>query len=97
MKSMRNTVTKTAYLNFEDFFFVVDVVIYNYIMQVSVYENCRIQSTSVWSKNHKDILNATIVMTGYIQEPWLKILVKFQVVPLYAAVLMPQDPQETDE
>ena len=49
-----------------------------YIMHVSVYENCRIQSTSIWYKNHQDILNITKVMTGYIQEPRPKILVKFQ-------------------
>ena len=44
-----------------------------YIMHVSVYENCRIQSTSVWYKNRQDILNVTTVMT----ELQLKILVKF--------------------
>ena len=49
-----------------------------YIMHVLVYENCRIQSTSVWYKNHKDILNVTKVMTGYIQELWLKIPVRAQ-------------------
>ena len=47
-------------------------------MHVSVYENCRIQSTSIWYKNHQDILNVTKVMTGYIQGPQIKILVKFQ-------------------
>ena len=46
-------------------------------MHVSVCENCRIQSTSIWYKNDQDILNVTKVMTGYIQEPRLKILVKF--------------------
>ena len=50
-----------------------------YTMYVLVYENCRIQSTSVWYKNHQDILNVTKVMIGYIQELWLKILVKFQL------------------
>ena len=48
------------------------------LIHVSVYENCRIQSTSIWYKNHQDILNVTKVMTGYIQEPRLKILFKFQ-------------------
>ena len=48
------------------------------LMHVSVYENCRIQSTSIWYKNHQDILNVTKVMTAYIQEPQFKILVKFQ-------------------
>ena len=47
-------------------------------MHVSVYENCRIQSTSILYKKHQDILNVTKVITGYIQETWLKILVKFQ-------------------
>ena len=47
-------------------------------MHVSVYENCIIQSTSIWYKNHQDILTVTKVMTGYMQEPRLKILVKFQ-------------------
>ena len=75
MESMRNTVTKKAYLNFEDFFFCCRC---GYIMHVSVYENCRTQSTSIWYKNHQDILNVTKVMTGYIQEQRLKILVKFQ-------------------
>ena len=51
----------------------------SYIMHVSVYEKCRIQSTSVWYKNHQDILNVTKVLTSYIQEPLLKILVKFQL------------------
>ena len=50
----------------------------NYIMHVSVYETCRIQSISIPYKNHQDILNVTKVMTSYIQEPGLKILVKFQ-------------------
>ena len=49
-----------------------------YIMHVSAYENCRIQSTWIWYKNHQDILNVTKVMTGYIQEPRLKILVAVQ-------------------
>ena len=44
-------------------------------MHVSVYENWRIQSTSIWYKNHQDILNVTKVMTGYIQEPWLNVLI----------------------
>ena len=48
-------------------------------MHVSVYENCRIQSTSIWYKNHQDILNVTKVMTGCIQKPRFKILVKFQM------------------
>ena len=48
------------------------------LMHVSVYVNCRIQSTSIWYKSHQDILNVTKVMTGYIQELRLKILVKFQ-------------------
>ena len=47
-------------------------------MHVSGSENCRIQSTSIWYKNHQDILNVTKVMTGYIQEQQLKIPVKFQ-------------------
>ena len=45
-------------------------------MHVSVFENCRIQGTLY--KNHQDILNVIKVMTIYIQEPRLKILVKFQ-------------------
>ena len=51
-----------------------------YIMLVSVYENCRIQSASVWCKNHQDVLNVTKVMTSYMysQEPRLEILIKFQ-------------------
>ena len=48
-------------------------------MHVSMNENVRIQSTSVWYKNHQDILNVTKVMTGYIQEPRLKTLVQFQL------------------
>ena len=35
-----------------------------YIMHVSAYKNCRIQSTSIWYKNHQDILNVTKVMTS---------------------------------
>ena len=62
MESMQNTVTKKACLNFEDSFF--SCCRCGYIMHVSVYENCRIQSTSVWYKNHQDILNVTKVMTG---------------------------------
>ena len=33
------------------------------------------------TKNHQDTLNVTKVMTGYIQEPQLKIPVKFQLDP----------------
>ena len=44
-----------------------------------MYENCRIQSTSIWYKNHQDILNVTKVTIGFIHEPRLKILVKFQL------------------
>ena len=72
---MQNTATKRAYLKFQEIFFSCRC---GYIMHVSVYENCRIQSTLIWYKNHQDILNVTKVMTGYIQELWLKILVKFQ-------------------
>ena len=42
------------------------------LMHVSVFENCRIQSTSIWYKNHQDILNVTKVVTVYIQELRLK-------------------------
>ena len=75
MESMQNTLTKKAYLSFKEFFFCCRC---GYIMHISVYENCRIQSTSIWYKNDPDILNVTKVMSGYIQEPWLKIVVKFQ-------------------
>ena len=47
-----------------------------FLMHVSVFEYCRIQDTSY--KNHQDILNVIKVMTVNIQEPRLKILVKFQ-------------------
>ena len=56
MKSMRNTATKKAYLNFLK---KISCCRCGYIMHVSVYENCRIQSTSIWYKNHQDILNIT--------------------------------------
>ena len=51
---------------------------YGCLMNVAVYENCRIHSTSIWYKNHQDILNVTKVKTAYIQEPRLKNLVRFQ-------------------
>ena len=54
-------INKKVYLNFEDFFFCCTCRC-DYIMHVSVYENCRTQSTSVWYKNHKDVLNVTKVM-----------------------------------
>ena len=66
IETMRNTPTKKAYLTFKDFFFCCRC---GYIMHVSVYENCRIQSTSVWYKNHQGILNVIKVMTSYIQGP----------------------------
>ena len=65
-----------AYLNFHIIFFCCSC---GCLMHVSVYENCRIQSTSIWYKNHQGILNVTKVMTVYIQEPWLKILLKIPV------------------
>ena len=38
---------------------------YGYIMHVSVYENCRIQNTSIWYKNHQNILNVRLCNKSY--------------------------------
>ena len=63
-------------------------------MHVSVCENCRIQSTSIWYRNHQDILHVIKVMTSYIQEPQLKILLGAQGFPttswLHNDLFLPQ-------
>ena len=59
-------------------------------------ENSKIQSTSIWYKNHQEgILHVTKVVTGYIQESWLKILVGAQTFPtpscLHSDLYLPPD------